>query len=75
MRNVAQFAEQNSLTDILPLLQKGALVAQNPADWMSVPGLTEPEKQALDDEVVRKWHQPKAMYFTVILCSVGAAVQ
>lgn len=75
MRQVAEFADQNALSDITPLLQKGALVAQNPAAWDSVPGLTDRERQALDDEVVHKWRQPRAMYMTVILCSVGAAVQ
>lgn len=63
------------MQDYTDLLVRGALVAQNPAEFESVPGLTDREAQALRDEVLRKWHHPKQMYLTVILCSVGAAVQ
>lgn len=56
-------------------MQKGALVAQDPAHFEDVPGLTAFELENLNLEVTNKWHQPKAMYYTVILCSVGAAVQ
>jgi len=75
LHQVAEFAEHNYLSDITPLLQRGALVAQDPANWENVPGLTEAEKSALDAEVTHKWRQPRAMYMTVILCSIGAAVQ
>lgn len=72
---VAEFAKANRMQDYTDLLVRGALVAQNPAEFESVPGLTASEGQALRDEVLRKWHHPKQMYLTVILCSVGAAVQ
>ncbi|GAM85104.1 hypothetical protein ANO11243_031080 [Dothideomycetidae sp. 11243] len=72
---VDQFAEESSLTDIRDLLRKGALAGQKPADFENISELDETEKQALRDEIHRKWHQPRAMYFTVILCSIGAAVQ
>ena len=75
MSQVDEFAQQNDLTDIIPLLQKGALVAQNPADFDKVEGLTDDEREALKNEVVHKWRQPKSLYFTVILCSIAAAVQ
>lgn len=75
MNQVAEFAQTTALTEHTTLLQKGALVAQNPAHFESVPGLTDVEVEALRDEVIHKWRQPYAMYFTVILCSVGAAVQ
>lgn len=63
------------MNDINDLLRKGALVAQNPAEFEQVEGLSEPETEALRNEVLHKWRQPKAMFFTVILCSIGAAVQ
>jgi len=75
MRDVEEFAQEFGLMDIVPLLKKGALVAQNPGEFENVEGLDDEEKEVIRDEVVRKWHQPKAMYFTIILCSVGAAVQ
>lgn len=70
-----EFANEYNLTDILPELKKGALVARDPAEFESVPDLTETETTALRDEVLHKWRQPKALYFTIILCSIGAAVQ
>lgn len=63
------------MTDKLDLLQRGALVAQDPAEFESVEGMTSEELDALRNEVTHKWRQPKALYFTVILCSIGAAVQ
>ncbi|KAF8528490.1 hypothetical protein BU17DRAFT_73513 [Hysterangium stoloniferum] len=73
--NVANFAKDTNLTDISLLLRKGALVAQNPAEFESVEGLDETEREALRNEVLHKWRQPRALYLTVILCSIGAAVQ
>lgn len=58
-----------------PLLLKGAFVAKDPPAFESVEGLTEDEKTAIRNEVLHKWRQPKALFFTIILCSVGAAVQ
>lgn len=75
LSNVDRFAQEHELTDISDLLKKGALVAQDPANFESVEGLEDYERDALRDEVVHKWRQPRAMYLTVILCSVGAAVQ
>jgi len=75
MRNVEHFASEYGLQEITPLLKKGALVAQNPGEFENVEGLQDDEMEAIRDEVVHKWKQPRAMYFTVILCSVGAAVQ
>lgn len=70
-----RFSQQHGLEDILSELQKGALVARDPADFESVPDLTETELTALRDEVLHRWRQPWALYFTIILCSIGAAVQ
>lgn len=75
LRDVEDFAQEYHLTDILPELKKGALVARDPAEFESVSDLTETEVTALRDEVLHKWRQPKALYFTIILCSIGAAVQ
>jgi MFS family permease len=72
---VEDFAAEYFLTDITPLLKKGALVAQDPGHFEDVEGLEDDEKEVLRNEVIHKWRQPKALYLTVILCSVGAAVQ
>lgn len=63
------------MVDIADLLKRGALVAQDPANFDTVEGLHDDEREALRNEVLHKWRQPRAMYITVILCSVGAAVQ
>lgn len=63
------------MQDMIPLLKKGALVAQDPPAFEEIAELDEVERDALRNEVLHKWRQPGALYFTVILCSIGAAVQ
>ncbi|CAG7994753.1 unnamed protein product [Penicillium salamii] len=75
IRDVEEFAQEYNVIDILPELKKGALVARDPAEFETVTDLTDPELTALRDEVLHKWRQPKQLYFTIILCSIGAAVQ
>ena len=75
LRNVEDFAREANMADKIPLLQKGALVAQDPPAFEQVAELDELERDALRNEVLHKWRQPRALYFTVILCSIGAAVQ
>lgn len=75
LRDAEEFAQEHQLSHILPELRKGALVARDPGEFETVPDLTAVELGALRDEVLHKWRQPWALYFTIILCSVGAAVQ
>ena len=75
LQQIDDFANEMELTDFLPVLRKGALVARNPAAFESVEELDENERMALENEVLHKWRQPKALYLTVVICSVGAAVQ
>ena len=63
------------MADLTPLFIKGASVAKDPPAFESVEGLTDVEKVAIRNEVLHKWRQPYALYFTIILCSIGAAVQ
>lgn len=74
-QNVEDFVRDANLSDHIPLFQRAALVAQNPPAFETIAELEENEKEALRNEVVHKWRQPWSLYFTVILCSVGAAVQ
>jgi len=75
MNQVAAFAQRNALGDITGLLQKGALVAQNPRNYQSVPGITDYECEQLERETTHRWSHPRTMYLTIVLCSIGAAVQ
>ncbi|RJE23315.1 galactose-proton symport [Aspergillus sclerotialis] len=73
--DVDQFAEANGFQEQRDLLVKGALIAKDPPEFESVPGITEEEISAIKNEVLHKWRQPWRLYFTIVLCSIGAAVQ
>ncbi|KAL5507358.1 hypothetical protein ACEPAH_6814 [Sanghuangporus vaninii] len=75
MADVEQFAREKDMEDILPLLKHGAIAAQNPLDFETQKGLTDEERDVLRYEITHKWKQPRSLYFTIILCSIGAAVQ
>lgn len=75
LRDVDEFATKYGIEDALPLLRKGALIAKDPANFETVEGLTDDERDSIRREITHKWRQPWSMYFTIILCSIGAAVQ
>lgn len=75
MSQVDDFATEHSMHDITPILRKGALVAQDPTAFETLTELDEDEKVALREEITHKWKQPRALYMTIILASVAAAVQ
>jgi hypothetical protein len=75
MAEVEDFSQEHGLTEILPLLQKGALISQDPSEFEEVDGLQPSELDALRNETLHKWRQPRSLYYTVILCSIGACVQ
>ncbi|KAL2847286.1 hypothetical protein BJX68DRAFT_268149 [Aspergillus pseudodeflectus] len=53
----------------------GAMLAQAPEKFESVPGLTAQEFEVLRNEFEHRWSQPWTMYLVIILCSLSAAVQ
>jgi hypothetical protein len=63
------------LTDILPLLKRGALVAQSPHHIEQIPELDDAERTALRDEVTHRFKHPRVLYLTITLCSIAAAIQ
>ncbi|GAB7323118.1 hypothetical protein MBLNU13_g05624t1 [Cladosporium sp. NU13] len=75
MHDVEVFCNEKGLTERVDLIKKGALVAQDPANFEHVETLTEPEREALRFEAAHRWRHPLALYFTIIVCSIGAAVQ
>ncbi len=75
LRQVEDFAAQRDLVEYLPTLKQGALLAQDPTVFDLSDLLDANARQALQDEVTHKWLQPKALYMTIALCSIGAAVQ
>lgn len=75
LADVSEFAAKHGLEDILPLLNKGALVAANPGNYRNLDVLDEADKEHLAYEAAHKWSHPLALYITIITCSIGAAVQ
>ena len=75
MKDVEDFAAEHDLHDILPELKKGAIVAQNPAGFEDMEEISPQEKDVLRFEVTHKWKHPVRLYVTIIICSIGAAVQ
>ena len=73
--DVEQYAQEHNLNDILPLLKKGALVAQSPGDIETIPELDEEDRRVLREEVTHRWKHPWALYYTIILNSIAAAIQ
>ncbi|KIW27953.1 uncharacterized protein PV07_07647 [Cladophialophora immunda] len=71
---VQLFAQSHRLTRHVDVLHKAAVILQGqpPLDHL---GLSTLEQQALQDETERKWRQPKMLYFTILVCSVGAIEQ
>ncbi|KJZ78189.1 hypothetical protein HIM_02227 [Hirsutella minnesotensis 3608] len=78
MRDVEAFAEYRGLQEHLPLLKKGALIAQNPAEAASIDGpekLSQDELNILEEERLHRWRMPMRLFLTIATCSIGAAVQ
>jgi hypothetical protein len=77
MRDVDQFAAANGLEDIIPMLRKGALAAQNPhlEDIEAIEEFEEFERESLRTEITHRWKHPRILYFTIILNSIAAAIQ
>ncbi|KAJ5099794.1 hypothetical protein N7532_006795 [Penicillium argentinense] len=73
--DVNAYAAQHELTDLTELLQKGALVGQNPTGIDTITELTEGDCQILHEEVTRRWKHPWALYYTIVLNSIAAAIQ
>ena len=89
LKDVDNFAQQHNLADKRSILQTGALLAQDPFVYdqittlkASSPGVydslytpTIRDVQAWRDEISNPWHHKKQIPRTVVLCSIGAAVQ
>lgn len=74
-RDVEQFAVEKGMIDYLPVLQKGARLAADAENALLLETLDEEERAILQREVDHKWKHPMSLYMTIIICSIGAAVQ
>ncbi|KAF8152368.1 sugar transporter [Crassisporium funariophilum] len=75
MKNVEAFVADKGLEDKIDLFKKGAVLAQNPKDFESMPELTEDDKYHIRRETTNRWSQSRDLYLTVVICSLAAAVQ
>ncbi|XPS80986.1 hypothetical protein M3J09_012930 [Ascochyta lentis] len=75
LEDVERFAHNHDLTDALPYLSKGALVAQNPESFEDNSDLNNEDREALRTEKQHRWNHPKALYLTILLNSISAAIQ
>ena len=69
---VEDFAAAHGLQHRLEVLQKAALLLTEPLEDAD---LVDDEIEALRREVSHKWQQPKLLYFTILVCSLGAVEQ
>lgn len=75
LADVEAYAATYGLSEIVPLLRKGALVAQSPNSIEEIEELDENDRQALREEVTHRWKHPKTLYFSIALNSIAAAIQ
>lgn len=75
MLDVEKFASKNGMTEQLPLLRKGALVAQAPFNFENIEELDDTDRNCLREEVSRRWKHPASLYMTIIMNSIAAAIQ
>lgn len=70
-----EFAKANNLGEHADLFGRAALVARDPRDFESIDELTGDERVALQYERDHKWHGSRMLWYSIILCAVGAATQ
>ncbi|KAL2810623.1 general substrate transporter [Aspergillus granulosus] len=62
------------LPDHLDLLYKAALVAHNVDAFEDLDELEDSDKETLRHEAEHKWHLARHLWYTIAVCSIGAAV-
>ncbi|CUS09539.1 unnamed protein product [Tuber aestivum] len=63
----ASYARENEMEDLQDEFRKGALLAQNPQAFDTLPLLTDDDKYYLRREVTHKWSHPKDLYHMVVM--------
>ncbi|KAK0457042.1 uncharacterized protein EV420DRAFT_1480918 [Desarmillaria tabescens] len=75
LAQVEEFTKEKGFDEYTETFKKGALLAQHPGQFETLPLLDETDREAIRREKTHKWSQPKDLYMTVIICSLAAAVQ
>ncbi|KAJ5104495.1 Major facilitator superfamily domain general substrate transporter [Penicillium alfredii] len=75
MADVEAYATEYGLEEITVILKKGALVGQAPVDFERISELDENDRLVLRQEITNRWKHPWALYYTIFLNSISAAIQ
>ena len=72
--DIKDFTSSYNLTNKFDVFKKAAALylGEQPED---IPNITSADLEALGGYVSNKWHQPKLLYFTIFVCSIGAIEQ
>ncbi len=70
-----KYATDHDLIEYVETFRKGGAIARDPKSFESMSFLDEEDKTYLRDEIHNKWKQPKELFWLVIMCSMGAAIQ
>ena len=73
--DVEEFVARYGLLDRVSVFRNASALLQNGGDYERTPGLSTTEIEALEQESTKKWSQPKLLYFTIFVCSIGAIEQ
>lgn len=71
----ATYARDHGMPDLEEDFKKGALIAQDPAAFETLPLLSDADKDILRREITHKWSHPMSLYHLVVMCSMAACVQ
>ncbi|TYJ51202.1 hypothetical protein B9479_008240, partial [Cryptococcus floricola] len=70
-----QFTREHGFEEKQDLFRRAALVSQNPNEFELIPELTDDDRYWLRREITNKWDQALSLYFLIIVCSIGSAIQ
>lgn len=73
--DAAAFANNNEMSEHAALFGRAGLVARDMDNFEEVSELLPEEREALIYERDHKWHGPKMLWYSVMLCATGAATQ
>jgi len=69
--DVDRFIADKGLEEYRESLIKGAILAQNPAQYENLAELNAQDKEAIAYENAHRWSHPAALYVTIAICSLG----
>ncbi|KAK0214353.1 hypothetical protein IW262DRAFT_1450103 [Armillaria fumosa] len=75
LAQVEEFTREKDFDEYIETFKKGALLAQRPGEFETLPLLDEADREAIRREKTYKWSQPKDLCITIIMCSLAAVVQ